>query len=70
MLTGVIDESNRGKGFGRQLFLDLIEEAKKNTNKIHLEVLDTNKRAINLYKSLGFIETIIKNNIIHMNLEL
>ena len=29
MLTGVIEELNRGKGFGKQLFLNLIEEAKK-----------------------------------------
>ena len=49
MLTGVIGELNRGKGFGKQLFLDLIEEAKKKTNKIQLVVLETNLRAINLY---------------------
>ena len=70
MLTGVVDEGNRGKGLGRRLFSNLISEAKKKTNKIHLEVLKTNERAINLYKSLGFIETLSKDNIIDMKLEL
>ena len=70
MLTGVVDEGNRGEGLGRRLFSNLISEAKKKTNKIHLEVLKTNERAINLYKSLGFIETLSKDNIIDMKLEL
>ena len=70
MLTGVVDEGNRGEGLGRRLFLNLISEAKKKTNKIHLEVLKANERAINLYKSLGFIETLSKDKIIDMKLEL
>jgi ribosomal protein S18 acetylase RimI-like enzyme len=70
MLTGVIEELNRGKGFGKQLFLNLIEEAKKKTDKIQLEVLETNLSAINLYKSIGFVQTSIKNNIIDMKLKL
>jgi len=70
MLTGVVDEGNRGEGLGRRLFSNLISEAKKKTNKIHLEVLKTNERAINLYKSLGFIETLSKDNITDMKLEL
>ena len=70
MLTGVVDEGSRGEGLGRRLFLNLISEAKKKTNKIHLEVLKANERAINLYKSLGFIETLSKDKIIDMKLEL
>lgn len=68
-LTGVIDESDRGKGYGRKLFSFLIEEAKKKTNKISLEVLISNQKAFNLYKSLGFVVKNQNQKTIFMDLE-
>ena len=54
ILTGAIEESSRGKGCGRELFKLLVEEAQKITDKVTLEVFESNVEAFNLYKSLGF----------------
>lgn len=45
----------RGKGYGRALMQNLLELARSaGVKRITLEVKDTNERAVNLYKSLGF----------------
>ena len=45
----------RGQGYGRLLMQNLLELAKhEGVKRITLEVKDTNERAVNLYKSLGF----------------
>ena len=59
-----------GQGFAKQsynMFMSFLFE-EYNLNKISLEVLSTNQRAINLYNKLGFVkegikrEEILKNN--------
>jgi len=67
-LTGVIDESVRGKGFGKKLFSSLIDESKKMCNSTLLEVLTTNQVAQSLYKSLGFAEVSKTDKVITMEL--
>lgn len=49
-LTGCLIDSFRGRGWGRVMFSRLVEMA----DKPILNVLKTNKRAVNLYLSLGF----------------
>ena len=45
----------RGKGIGTKLFKELTSFAQtQNFNKITLEVIDTNHRALQLYERLGF----------------
>jgi len=48
----------QGKGLGKEATKHIIEYAikKLNLHKIQLEVIADNKRAIELYKNLGFIE--------------
>jgi ribosomal protein S18 acetylase RimI-like enzyme len=55
-LTGGLKEAYRGKGYGRMLFSHLLEQAKTFNMPVTLEVLNTNTKAENLYKSLGFVE--------------
>tara|TARA_B100001939_G_scaffold178714_1_gene154034 strand:+ start:1355 stop:1834 length:480 start_codon:yes stop_codon:yes gene_type:complete len=69
LVTGVIDESVRGKGLGKKLFTSLVEEGKKVCNDILLEVLITNQIAQNLYKSLGFVEISRTDKVITMELK-
>ena len=69
LLTGAIEESYRGKGFGKTLFNELIKLSREKTDKIFLEVLDTNTVAMNLYKSIGFELCEQKNNVITMELK-
>ena len=69
MVTGVISQSERGKGFGRKLFSALIEESKKMSQKVSLEVLETNTTGIRLYESVGFIETNRDHDVITMELK-
>ena len=66
LVTGVIDESMRGKGLGRKLFFSLLNESKKISNTVLLEVLITNQSAQNLYKSLGFVEISRTDKVITM----
>lgn len=68
LLTGVIDESMRGKGLGRKLFSSLVDEGKRICNSVLLEVLITNQSAQNLYNSLGFVETSRTDKVINMEL--
>lgn len=58
VLTIVINEGFQGKGLGRQLMNYVIDWAKKNNEveKFELHVRSGNTRAIELYKSLGFVE--------------
>lgn len=67
-LTGVIDKQYRGKGYGRELFMKLIEISKTKTQKVSLEVLETNYAAKKLYESLGFKTVNQINDIIFMEL--
>lgn len=60
-LTGGLKADCRGAGYGRVLFTHLLNQAKTFGTRITLEVLNTNTRAENLYKSLGFVE-ISKND--------
>ena len=54
----VVDESCRGKGYGKQLCQSLLQQAKnKGVHTIYLQVLQSNEVAINLYKKLGFEKT-------------
>lgn len=48
-----IDPSQQGKGLGRMILTDILEEAIKTGKKASLSVLKTNK-AQRLYSSLGF----------------
>jgi RimJ/RimL family protein N-acetyltransferase len=57
-----IDPKYVGKGYGFASYLVLFDYLfnEKNINKIYLEVLSTNKRAIHLYEKLGFVTEGIK----------
>lgn len=51
----IVDNNYRNNGYGKQLILKVIEEARKNKCiNITLEVSKSNSVAVNLYKSLGF----------------
>lgn len=54
LITGGLVNNYRNHGLGRDLFNFLIQESKKRSLPIKLEVLKTNIRAINLYQKLGF----------------
>tara|TARA_B100000902_G_C27313195_1_gene919666 strand:+ start:2902 stop:3372 length:471 start_codon:yes stop_codon:yes gene_type:complete len=69
MITGVISQSERGNGYGRDLFTALVKEAEKMTKKVSLEVLETNTIGITLYKSIGFVETNRDHDVITMELK-
>lgn len=53
-LTGGLVEKERGSGFGRMLFEQLIELTPG--NEVWLDVLATNKAGIHIYEKLGFKE--------------
>lgn len=51
----VVDESHRGRGFGRRIMNGIIDAAKaKRLGKGYLQVLASNTVALELYESLGF----------------
>ncbi len=54
----IVDRNWRGKGVGKALLTTLVQWANYNPllDKLCLEVLASNKNAISLYKSIGFIE--------------
>lgn len=54
LLTGGLNESERCKGHGTQLFKYLVENAKQFKLPIKLELLKTNTRAFAVYNSIGF----------------
>lgn len=59
---GIIKEY-RGRGLGRELLEVTLDYAKKrDLEKVELEVYESNKRAISLYKKLGFLVEGIKRN--------
>ena len=53
-----------GKGFGHSAYLEFLPVLFKeyNLHKISLEVLETNKRALNLYNKIGFVYEGMKRN--------
>lgn len=51
----IVDEMYRGKGYGRRLCETLLEQAKKNGgHTAYLQVIQSNKIAVNLYEKLGY----------------
>ena len=54
----MIRKNYRGIGIGKMLIKALLDWAEKNPliEKVSLGVLSTNRRAIALYKSMGFVE--------------
>lgn len=56
-VTGVLAPQTRGRGRGEQLFRHLSEFVFDNglSERVLLDVLKTNDRAIRLYQSLGFV---------------
>lgn len=50
----IVDERNRGKGYGQQLCEALLAKAKEEgAHTVYLNVIQSNQIAINLYKKLG-----------------
>jgi GNAT superfamily N-acetyltransferase len=66
LLTGGLNETERGKGHGKQLFATLLENAKQYNLPIKLELLKTNTKAFVVYNSLGFRVTSDDGKIIKM----
>lgn len=62
MLTGALIESARGRGLGKKLFLDLVDKSRNPW----LSVFQDNYRAIDTYKSIGFIPRSFERDIIYM----
>ena len=54
----IVDDSLRGKGYGKELILQTIEYARKNLNatSISLGVFKNNPSALRCYESVGFKE--------------
>ena len=63
-ITNVVTKNTmRGKGIGRQILLQLLEEgAKMGAEAFTLEVRVSNAPAIHLYESLGFVSEGIRKN--------
>ena len=55
----IVDDSLRGKGYGKELILQAIEYAQKNLNatSISLGVFKNNPPALHCYESVGFRKT-------------
>lgn len=66
-----LHEKYRGKGYSYESYKKFIPYIfeKLNLNKISLEVLENNTRAINLYKKLGFILEGVKREEVYKNYE-
>ncbi|MDH5807157.1 MAG: ribosomal protein S18-alanine N-acetyltransferase [Candidatus Methanomethylicaceae archaeon] len=57
IISIAIDKDYRGKGFGKKLLKETIDNLiKMGVKKIRIEVRESNEIAINLYKKFGFIE--------------
>ena len=53
-----ISPSYRGKGYGKQLFQNCLNQAKENNyTELYLDVSAIQKRALEFYKSRGFTHT-------------
>ena len=63
-ITNVVTKNTmRGKGIGRQILLQLLEEgAKMGAEAFTLEVRVSNAPAIHLYESLGFVSEGVRKN--------
>ena len=63
-ITNVVTKSTmRGKGIGRKILLQLLEEgAKMGARDFTLEVRVSNTPAIHLYESLGFVSEGVRKN--------
>ena len=63
-ITNVVTKGTmRGKGIGRQILLQLLEEgAKMGAEAFTLEVRVSNASAIHLYESLGFVSEGVRKN--------
>lgn len=58
---GILPE-HRGKGYGREaLSIALAIIKKNNINNVYLDVVAGNSRALNLYKSCGFVQESVMN---------
>jgi diamine N-acetyltransferase len=68
----VSDPKVRGRGLFREGFLLMLQFANVNLGlrEVCLEVLRTNDRAIDLYRSLGFLDTGCDNSMLQMQLRL
>ena len=55
----IVDDQQRGKGYGKQMLLLAIQKAKQEfgAERITLGVYDNNPTAIHYYESVGFVET-------------
>lgn len=63
LMNIVTKKNKRNLGIGYSLLIELINIAKeKEIKKITLEVNESNKSAIHLYKKIGFKEISIRNN--------
>ena len=70
LLTGGLLETERNKGLGAKLFMDLIDTARERFDQpIGLEVLKTNHRAYRLYTKLGFKPVYSTERIFYMELD-
>ena len=53
-----VKEGNRGRGIGKQLFIELEKFANQSKmTSIKLDVIDENPKAKKLYESIGFVPT-------------
>jgi GNAT superfamily N-acetyltransferase len=59
LMDGIaVKEGNRGRGIGKQLFLELERFAHaRGMTSIRLDVIDENPKAKSLYESIGFVST-------------
>jgi len=63
LLNLVVFSAHQGRGFGKQAFTFIFNEAVRKQNKeVWLEVRESNAIALKLYKSLGFIEQGVRKN--------
>lgn len=57
IISIAVDKDYRGKGIGKKLLKETIENlAKMEVKRIRIEVRESNEIAINLYKKFGFME--------------
>lgn len=63
----MIDKKFRGKGYGREALILILDYAFKhlNLNKIYLDTFEYNNKVINLYKKVGFKQEGIKRQHIY-----
>jgi len=63
LLTIVVPEAEQGKGYGKKMLNEMIQQAvDDNASTLYLEVRTSNKIAIQLYHERGFNELGIRNN--------